>query len=67
LVIDEDERGVFRGKRLVGPGWVGHDILLQKESKLWLLRGATPNISNPGRDDPASPLQFSEESIGNAA
>jgi DNA-binding transcriptional LysR family regulator len=30
LVVDEDERGVFRCKRLIGAGWVGHDILLQK-------------------------------------
>src|SRR6476620_7544221 len=66
LMVDEDECGVFRCERFVG-AWVEHDILLQKESKLWLLRGATPNILSPRRDDPASPLQFSEESIGNTA
>jgi len=27
LVVDEDERGVFRCKRLIGADWVGHDIL----------------------------------------
>jgi hypothetical protein len=28
LVVDEDERGVFRRERLVGAGLLGHDILL---------------------------------------
>src|SRR6476659_9000597 len=45
LVIDKDERGVFRSKRLVGTCWIGHDIFLQKESKLWLRRAVpTPNV-----------------------
>jgi hypothetical protein len=30
MVVDENERGVFRCERLVGAGWLGHDILLQK-------------------------------------
>jgi hypothetical protein len=31
LVVNEDERGVFRCQRFVGAAWLGHDILLQKE------------------------------------
>ena len=30
LVVNEDERGVFRGERLVGARLLGHDILLRK-------------------------------------
>jgi len=39
LVIDEDERGVFRRKRFVEASWIGHDILLEKRKRVAALAG----------------------------
>jgi hypothetical protein len=39
LMIDQDECGVVGCERVVGPGWVGHGILLEKRKMSCGCRG----------------------------